>query len=412
MKKRVKICLIIAFLALMYMVFASTKVNAVSIEFSDVNFYTKIKDKMKDKITNSSDENLTVTIPDDVIEETTSLQLSNCGIEDLSGIENFSNLDTLYIDGNHIKSIEKIPSENLAELHISCIEDITDIDLLKKYNNLKRLYVRNSTLEDVPDVVKSLSNLTSLSWKDGNLSSTAWVKDMPQLSNLSLDNNNIKSLENLGELKNLTMLDLPGNQIENIDGLSFCEKIKRLDISDNLIKSLNGISKLKLTSLNVSDNNITDISCIDTENLNSLNIKNNCITNLGNIQDLIVEKNFDVSGQVIKIDVKSGEKVELPAIIKQGKEKLNVTNIETINCQVESNNTCKIDENVTYARIKIEDGSLKNSIIYFNVTNVQVPGVTGNTINLTKTHIIVIIEVLILMIISVFIVAKVKNKKK
>ena len=49
-------------------------------------------------------------------------------------------------------------------------------------------------------------------------------------------------------------------------------------------------------------------------------------------------------------------------------------------------------------------------MVYFNVTNVQTPGVTGKTINFTKTHIVVISEVLFIMIISVFIVANIKNK--
>lgn len=416
MKKSIKFCIIMAFFALVGMTIFSSKVNAadLKIEFKDANLYGALKNStfLKDKITSSDDESLSIFIPEDEIKSVIYLDISNRGIEELSGIENFTSLGSLNVEENHIRSIEKIPSQNLSALHLSYIEEISDIDLLKDYSKLTNLNVSKSNLEEIPDVVKNLTALTSFSWTDGTLKNVLWITNFPNLTNLDLENNQIKSIEGIGQLKNLKRLTISGNNIESIDGLNECNLLDTLDISDNYIKDLNGISELKLVTLRASNNVLSDISSLKTEKINYLDLSNNNIADFSVIQDLIIDKKYEVSGQLIKMNIKSGEKIALPALIKQAKEKLNATEIETIKCQVTPDNMCKIDENVTYARVKISGGELNNSMIYFNVTNVQVPGVTGNTVNFTKTHIIVIAEVIIIMIISVFIVAKVKNKKR
>ncbi|MBQ3408737.1 MAG: leucine-rich repeat domain-containing protein [Clostridia bacterium] len=413
MNKRVRICLIAAFLTLIGFIFcpAESEAENKTIIFSDSNMYATMRDNFKDKIISSDDENQSITMNEYAIDSIESINAKNKNITDLSGIENFTKLRSLNIAGNHITSIEKIPSENISSLEISYVEEISDFELIENYGNLYDIDVSKSNLEDVPEVLRKLPKLTHFTWNDGALKTTSWVKDFPKITNLTLKNNQISSIENISTLSQLSTLDLSSNKIENIDELGKCSNLISLYIEDNYISDIRGISKLKLQLLYAANNKITDINSINTENLSSLDVSNNNISNFDSIKDIAADKKYKVSGQLIKMEVKSGDEIDLPSIIKIAKENFGANDIEVTKCEINSDGKCKIDENVTYARIKINDGLLKNSLIYFNVTNVQIPGVTGNTINITKTHVIIIIEVLVIMVISVFIIAKIKSKK-
>ena len=358
MKKHLKISLILILIAFASIVVCPIHAKAAEkvITFSDKSMYDAMKSQLKDKLVATDDNNQSITMTDEAIENTKSLYLSKKGITDLSGIENFINLETIDIQGNGITSIEKIPGEKLKSLSVSEIEKIKDINLIESYSNLYSIDVDGSNLKEIPESMKKISNqLSYIDWTNGVLESTAWVKDFPKIRYLKIENNNINNLDNLSTLSDLSSLDLSGNQIENIDEIGKCVSLYSLELND-------------------------------------------------------IDKNFKISGQLIKIDVNSGDKVEIPAMINQSKNFFNANDIEMLNCTIDGNK-CEIDESVTYARIKINDGVLKDSMVYFNVTNVQVPGVTGKTINFTKTQLIVICEVIIIMIISVFIIAKVKKKK-
>ncbi len=414
MKKRLKISLILTFIAFAGIVVCPMHIKAANqtITFNDKNMYEAMRKELKDQYISSDDNNQSITVTDEVIGNTTAIHLDDENIIDLSGLEYFTNLELVDIQDNKITSIEKVPGEHLKQLSISNIEDIKDINLIENYSNLYILEVDGSNLEEVPDAVKKISShLTYLEWTNGVLKSTAWVKDFPKLTSLRLDNNQISSLENISTLSgSLTSLDLSGNKIENIDEIGSCIELYSLDISDNNVKNLNGISRLGLVSLNASNNNITDISSLNLGKLSSLDVSNNCISDFDIIKDVAVDKSYKISGQLIKIDINSGDKADVPAMVEQSKNFFNAKDIQLLNCII-SDGKCEIDESVTYARIKINDGAMKDSMVYFNVTNVQVPGITGKTINFTKTQIIVIFEVVLIMIISLLIIAKIKRKK-
>lgn len=412
MKKHIKICIILTFIAFASIVVCPMRVKAADkvLTFSDKNMYEAIKSQLKDKIISLDDSNQSITINEDEIENIRSIYIRKKDIVDLSGIENFTNLEFLDISGNNITSIEKIPSENLRRLTLSRIEQIKDFNLIENYKNLYSIDVDESILEEIPESLKKIAkNISYIEWNNGSLKTTSWVKDFPELTSLTLKNNKINSLENISTLQNLRLLDLSGNQIENIDEIGRCANLYSLQLDDNYITNLNGISGLCLTHLCVANNRLTDINAINVGKLDYFDVSNNSIADFDIIKDIAVDKKFKISGQLIKIDVNSGNKVNIPAMVEQGKNFFEATNIETTNCKV-SDNKCEIDEYVSYARIKINDGLLEDSLVYFNVTNVQTPGVTDKTINFTKTQIIVIFEVLFIMAISVFIIAKIKNK--
>ena len=413
MKKRLKIGLVLTFIAFASIVVYPMHIKAANqtITFNDKNMYDAIKSQLKDKYISVDDDNQSITVADETIENTKALYISKMNITDLSGIEYFTSLETLDIQDNKITSIEKVPGESLRSLSVSNIEDITDINKIESYNNLFCIEVDGSKLEEIPESMKKISNhLSYIEWTNGVLKTTAWVKDFPNLKTLRLENNQISSLENISTLTGLTSLDLSGNRIENIDEIGSCIELYSLNLKDNLVKNLNGISGLCLVTLDVSNNRLTDISALNLGKLSGLDVSNNSIADFDCIKDVAVDKNYKISGQLIKIDVNSGDKADVPAMVEQAKNFFEAKDIEALNCKI-SDGKCEIDESVNYARIKINDGIMKDSLVYFNVTNVQVPGVTGKTINFTKTQIVVIFEVVLIMVISVIIIANIKKKK-
>ena len=413
MKKSIKIRLILTLIAFASIIVCPTHIKAAdkTITFSDNNMYNAMKSQLKDRYVRTDDNNKSITMTEEAIDNIKTLYISKMNITDLSGIENFINLETLDIQGNNITSIEKVPGEHLLSLSVSKIEDIKDINLIENYNNLYSIEVDGSTLEEIPESMKKISNrLLAIEWTNGALKTVSWVKDFQNLRTLRLENNKISSLENLSTLKSLSTLDLSGNNIENIDEIGKCTELGTLELNDNNITSLDGISKLALITLYAANNKITDISTLNLGRLSLLDVSNNCISNFDNIKDVAVDRNYKISGQLIKFDINSGDKVEVPAMIDQAKNFFEANSIELLNCTI-SDGKCEIDESVTYARIKINDGIMKDSMVYFNVTNVQLPGVTGKTINFTKTQIIVIFEIVLIMFISVLIIAKIKRKK-
>lgn len=413
MKKSIKIRLILTLIAFASIIVCPTHIKAAdkTITFSDNNMYNAMKSQLKDRYVRVDDNNKSITMTEEAIDNIKTLYISKMNITDLSGIENFINLEILDIQGNNITSIEKVPGEHLLSLSVSKIEDIKDINLIENYNNLYSIEVDGSTLEEIPESMKKISNrLLAIEWTNGALKTVSWVKDFQNLRTLRLENNKISSLENLSTLKSLSTLDLSGNNIENIDEIGKCTELGTLELNDNNITSLDGISKLALITLYAANNKITDISTLNLGRLSLLDVSNNCISNFDNIKDVAVDRNYKISGQLIKFDINSGDKVEVPAMIDQAKNFFEANSIELLNCTI-SDGKCEIDESVTYARIKINDGIMKDSMVYFNVTNVQLPGVTGKTINFTKTQIIVIFEIVLIMFISVLIIAKIKRKK-
>ena len=386
MKKSIKIRLILTLIAFASIIVCPTHIKAAdkTITFSDNNMYNAMKSQLKDRYVRVDDNNKSITMTEEAIDNIKTLYISKMNITDLSGIENFINLEILDIQGNNITSIEKVPGEHLLSLSVSKIEDIKDINLIENYNNLYSIEVDGSTLEEIPESMKKISNrLLAIEWTNGALKTVSWVKDFQNLRTLRLENNKISSLENLSTLKSLSTLDLSGNNIENIDEIGKCTELGTLELNDNNITSLDGISKLALITLYAANNKITDISTLNLGRLSLLDVSNNCISNFDNIKDVAVDRNYKISGQLIKFDIDSGDKVEVPAMIDQAKNFFEANSIELLNCSI-SDGKCEIDESVTYARIKINDGIMKDSMVYFNVTNVQLPGVTGKTINFLK----------------------------
>lgn len=227
---------------------STTEIDDVTkvIKFEDENLYEAIKDEMGKNILSYNNETMEIKcINSDVI---TQLFLENKEINNINGIENFINLEKIYLYDNNI----------------------TDLTPLWNIKTLQSIYASKNEL-------RNLGNVTS----------------MPNLIDLDISNNKITSIDNIRFLNGLERLYMQGNQLLNIDEIGSLEKLWNLNISENQIESIDFIESLKnLINIELCYNNIHDVSNLNERDY--LNLSGNPITEgldkLTNVSIIILDE--------------------------------------------------------------------------------------------------------------------------
>ncbi|WP_161556894.1 leucine-rich repeat domain-containing protein [Paenibacillus amylolyticus] len=238
------------------------------------------------------------------------VDLSNAGIQSLSGLEHAVNLTHLRLYGNEITDLT--PLEHLTELREIDVRNnyITSIQPLAALEKLGRLYISNNSITSI-DVVREFSRLHTLH-ASGNqilslsalteLRSLKWLEisnnfitdltpltEQTELKRLNVANNHISSLDALTTLPNtLQELNVAGNHISHLAPLSHMTELRKLDISGNQIQQLSDIEALtNVTELNAESNQIYDLEPLrNLTKLNVLKLSNNRIWDLSPLSDL------------------------------------------------------------------------------------------------------------------------------
>nr|WP_145404971.1 leucine-rich repeat protein [Paenibacillus xylanexedens] len=238
------------------------------------------------------------------------VDLSNAGIQSLSGLEHAVNLTHLRLYGNEISDLA--PLEHLTQLREIDVRNnyITSIQPLAALQQLGRLYVSNNSIRSI-DVVRSfprlhtlhasgnkiasldaLTELQSLQWLEianNVITDIAPLATQTKLEQLNIANNHISSLDVFTDMPDsLRELNVSNNHISRLKPLSHMTLLRTLDISGNQIQHLNDISALNgLKELNAESNQIYDLEPLRTfTSLSVLKLSNNRIWDLTPISDL------------------------------------------------------------------------------------------------------------------------------
>ncbi len=196
------------------------------------------------------------------IEAVPSLNIEGKNLTDISGIEYFTQLTSLYCGNNQLTAL---PVKNLTQLTtLSCFGNQLTALPVENLTQLTSLRCGDNQLTALP--VEDLTNLTSLRCSDNQLTELP-VENLTNLTSLYCDNNQLTELPvgNLTQLKNLYCGEnlLTELDIENLT------QLKNLYCGNNQLTSLPVGSLTNLAVLNCHDNHLTELD-IRNLNLNSL----------------------------------------------------------------------------------------------------------------------------------------------
>jgi hypothetical protein len=173
------------------------------------------------------------------------LNLSYQGIEDLTGIENFRNLEVLNLYKNNINDVSRLKTlTNLRDLNLGG-NRLVDLQAAH-FDELNHIELYSLNLDQ------------NESFDEGGwhqLSDISLLENFPSLETLSLQDNAIKDFSPLITLQKLTSLDLAKNHVQDISFLHLSPNLRHLNFRDNNIQDISVLSELSdLEYLNLHSN--------------------------------------------------------------------------------------------------------------------------------------------------------------
>ena len=173
----------------------------------------------------------------------TTLDLSDAGITDLTGLEQAHNLESLSLGGNQITALEPLAElSGLLSLELAD-NQITDLHPLAGLVDLEFLSLGGNQITALEPLAE-LSGLLSLELADNQITDLRPLAGLVDLEFLSLGGNQITALEPLAELSGLLSLELADNQIIDLRPLAGLVDLEFLSLGGNQITDFSPLAGL------------------------------------------------------------------------------------------------------------------------------------------------------------------------
>jgi hypothetical protein len=355
---------------LVFTIFWLVKVNSQIIDFKSLSFKARLliantdnqiaKDFSGNYI--KIDENNDSEIQLEEALKISALDISSSYVNDMSGIEYFTNLKSLICWNTQISILNINTLKELTYLNCSAnlIESL-DVSQLK---NLETLVCTQGRLTSVN--VSGLNKLHHLHL-DTNLLSDLNLSGLVSLKHIQCQNNKLTKLDLTG-LTKLEDLICNDNQIQSFNNLTDCVSLYKMWLHHNLLTNINLLKCTRLFEL-WADNN--KLKTIDLTGL--LNIKN---ASLGNNELVSIELSGTTNIDFIRLSYNNLSAIDLSGFV-------NMTNIE---CNHNNNLVSIFAKNGRDEGIDIEycpnlkyicNDDIVNSVLerylkYYNYTNISV----------------------------------------
>ncbi|WP_066175642.1 cell wall-binding repeat-containing protein [Bacillus marinisedimentorum] len=237
-------------------------------------------------------------------------------ITDLSGIENASQINHLYLTGNQINDIALLTGlEHLETLDLSN-NNISDLSPLDALQNISFLRLDSNAIADISPLsdlefygehtellidhnnINDLSPLLSIKFSEinseflldisfNNISEVSSLQNLSNTKVLEASNNKISNINGLENLADLQYLNLSHNQIDNLSSLSILNNLRDINLSNNILTTITGLNFYKGRNyyLDLSNNNINDISNLVNVTSGYIDLRNNKITTISSLKN-------------------------------------------------------------------------------------------------------------------------------
>ena len=206
------------------------------------------------------------------------LKLNRNNIEDMTVIGKLTKLKNIEIKANELKTLPDLSAlTNLQTLDISD-NSINSLEGIKNNYTLIKLNASSNQIVNIIPVTENLVALQELNLSTNNISDISTIHNLSSLIMLDLSfNTSIREVKEITELKNLTKLSL-ANDNNIIDLVKLLNKN-----DDNKTPKLINLQELNLEHVNNSASKISVSNLTPLINLKELNLNNNELTNMTGI---------------------------------------------------------------------------------------------------------------------------------
>ncbi|MEI8202186.1 MAG: LamG-like jellyroll fold domain-containing protein, partial [Bacteroidota bacterium] len=226
------------------------------------------------------------------------LDVGSQNINNLTGIEAFTNITYLSCNPNNLTALDV--SANTLLTYLDCSSNsLTSLDLTAN-TALQELYCKFNSLTSL-----NVTGLTSLNHIDciSNLYTSLSFISNTNLQYLNCESNSLTSL-NVAGLTSLTYLDCSANQLTSL-AVSSNTALQILYCRNNLLSSLNVSGLTALSDFDCSYNQLTGLDVSTNTALQTLYCGNNLLSSL-NVSGLTTLSDFDCSyNQLTNLNVLS-----------------------------------------------------------------------------------------------------------
>jgi Secretion system C-terminal sorting domain len=204
----------------------------------------------------------------------TGLFIANSNIFDLTGIQNFVNLEVLDCSFNHLSSIDVSGLANLEDLTTHNNVELVSLNTSNCVNLLSILLDDNFNLPTNLQTM-NVSNCSSLTilYINGSQINNLNISGCFGLTDLTIFGGELTNLDVSG-LSNIEHLECPNNNLSSID-VTGCTGLKYLLLYGNAITNLDLSEYQNLLEVHIAANNLINLNLTNCNNLNYLDIDNN-----------------------------------------------------------------------------------------------------------------------------------------
>ena len=269
--------------------------------------------------------------------EISSLTCTHRDVRSLEGIQAFTNLTMLNIEGVQTEDFSPLSGlSKLIEFRISwggcCTAAGKDLNALAGLKSLQRLEANGANIKDISSLV-GLTSLRYLGIGWNQITDFAPLGEMRGIIELNLQNSGLTSVPSFGFANTLQELRLGENAITSLEGLPSMPVLRYIDLNNSQVADVTALSgnqslqnidvrnaRLKTVTLNdlpqlhgadLSNNQIESVSFSDVGNLSWLNLNDNMMTRFSGLESLTNLRDLYLRGNVI------GDLSTLTAVVTQ-----------------------------------------------------------------------------------------------
>ena len=230
------------------------------------------------------------------------LNLSNCGLSTLAGLENAIELGYLNLSDNSIRNLSPLSGLfHLRELDLSH-NAVTDLTQLANLAHLTKLDLSYNSINSIAPIAPC-AKLTWLNASHNSLTSVSALANLTGLTYLNLEKNNLNDVKIIGECTELKELYIGNNIIKDISTFSSLVKLEEFHFAYNTVESLPKwpVDNCALRFIDGSHNSLTSLSQLGgMKTLNFVNMDYNRITSVAPLAKCNTLVQINIFGNEIK----------------------------------------------------------------------------------------------------------------